>query len=317
VNPFIDETEFFTANIECLTEEKEIPFKVFIKAGERLLRVSEENQFMFVPFLSKMKDKKIREVYIHKQDLMKYINFSLSQINGSLESSKNVMVRARTVLMTFKNLYSCIEQQGVSKDSIEMLKRLSIETMKALRLEKNNLIFFEELMKDQSTLKYTLARTAYAALICEQLGWNSPGTLAKVSIASLLSDVGLGKEIVLGTKRMEDMSDSELSFFIGHTKRSVELLANRKEVSSDVLQAILHHHENCDGSGLLGVRKLQTYPLGAVIRVADEFVSLAFAKNPKFSSLWVLNSLNDLQDDRTYNQEYVNALSNAIIHKNY
>jgi HD-GYP domain-containing protein (c-di-GMP phosphodiesterase class II) len=298
-----------------LTEDQEIPFNVYIKAGERLLKVSSENQVIFLPFINKIKAKKIENVFIHNSEIMKYIHFNLGQINGCKSKHQNALSRARRVLMTFKSLYTCIEKQGASKEIIELLKSLSIETLKALKNEKNNIVFFQELMKDDSVLKYTMARTAFSVLISEELGWKSAQTLSKISIGSFLADLGLGNQLDLGTRTIEQMTDSEWMFFSDHTRRSVDLLSNKKDISSEMLQAVLHHHENCDGSGLLGMTKQYTYPLGSIIRVADEFVKRTFVKNQEFSSLWILNSLGDLQNDRLYNQEYVNALSSSIIRK--
>jgi HD-GYP domain-containing protein (c-di-GMP phosphodiesterase class II) len=119
--------------------------------------------------------------------------------------------------------------------------------------------------------------TFLAKLLCHKLQYTSEATLYKITLASLLCDVGLyDKTGVLGTK---------------HQEKSVQILKFLK-IPGDVDQIILHHHEYNDGSGPLKVTRHKIHPLAKVIRVTDEFTEILFSqkleKNIIFQQLYNL-----------------------------
>jgi HD-GYP domain-containing protein (c-di-GMP phosphodiesterase class II) len=315
----VTDLTLFSADKNLIDENQAVPFDVYIKAGNHTFRIIQENEIPFKPFVDKIKSKNIEDVFIHEKDLLKYIKFSLMRIAGENDKkviAKDTELKAQRILSTFRSIYHCLDKQGVSRANLDLLKDLAIEVVRSLKLEKNNVKFIETLMKDQSSLKFSLARTAYSILICEQLEWKSEQTLSKISIASLLCDVGLYDRLDLGSKPVDLMSDDEKNVFSMHTRKSADLLGAVNFISTESIQAILHHHEYCDGSGFLNLKQHAIYPLAQIIRVADDFVNLVFSSPFNVKPLTVIKGIDELRGNKRYNQQFVNALSKVLIKVN-
>ena len=55
-----------------------------------------------------------------------------------------------------------------------------------------------------------------------------------------------------------------------HSIVNAGILEKIPSISSDVVLAIKHHHENNDGSGPLGIKNSSIHPISKFIRLADE-----------------------------------------------
>lgn len=97
-------------------------------------------------------------------------------------------------------------------------------------------------------------------------------TLKELAIAGLVHDVGKLQLEKMGTD--DTLVIEQLRFVRMHSSLSYEILKN-EGFSDFVLQSILHHHENYDGSGYPDNLKKEEIPLGArILRVSDVFIAL-------------------------------------------
>lgn len=95
----------------------------------------------------------------------------------------------------------------------------------------------------------------------------------ELSVAGMLHDIG---KIVL-TRYLHDklsMNIEQIRYSRMHSKLSYDILKSLG-YSEFVLQSVLHHHENCDGSGFPDHLRDEEIPPGArILRVCDEFTAL-------------------------------------------
>ncbi len=115
--------------------------------------------------------------------------------------------------------------------------------------------------------------TMYAVEIGERMGL-SEEDLENLRLAGLLHDVGkIGTFDVILDKR-GTLSMEEFNLVKKHPERGCEILAPIKQFK-DILPAIRHHHERCDGMGYPGGLKREEIPLLArILCVADSFDSM-------------------------------------------
>lgn len=101
------------------------------------------------------------------------------------------------------------------------------------------------------------------------------GTCYELAIAGLLHDIGKIKlSRYLYGRAQEGFVLDEIKYMRMHSKISYDIL-QYYDLSPFVLQAVLYHHENYDGSGYPENLKGEDIPFGArVMRVADTFTAL-------------------------------------------
>lgn len=115
-----------------------------------------------------------------------------------------------------------------------------------------------------SNLSYRLAKELK---LSEEFCYN-------MAVAGMLHDIG--KEKVSGALDEDEdwLIVEEIHYVRLHSKASFDIL-KRRGYTQDILEAVLYHHENMDGSGypenLLG----EAIPLGArIIRICDVYAAL-------------------------------------------
>ncbi len=118
-----------------------------------------------------------------------------------------------------------------------------------------------------------------AKLISKELGLSEEFTY-ELSIAGMLHDIGKIKlASYLYGRRENTLHIEEMKYMRMHSQLSYDILKDRG-FSDTVLESVLYHHENFDGSGYPQNLKGEDIPMGArIIRVCDVFAAL-ISKRP-------------------------------------
>lgn len=97
----------------------------------------------------------------------------------------------------------------------------------------------------------------------------------EIAVAGLLHDLGkLEVAKYIYAREGETMHIEELKYVRTHSTISYTMLVKR-DYSQFVLESILYHHENYDGSGYPGNLSGERIPFGArILRVCDVFIAL-------------------------------------------
>ena len=101
----------------------------------------------------------------------------------------------------------------------------------------------------------------------------SSDTLHELAIAGMLHDIGKLK-LAENNHEKNNLVIEQLRYVRTHSQLSYEILKNMG-YSEFVLESILHHHENYDGSGYPDNLAGKDIPMGArILRICDVFIAL-------------------------------------------
>lgn len=103
----------------------------------------------------------------------------------------------------------------------------------------------------------------------------SPDICHELAVAGLVHDIGkLEIAKYLYSKEQAPLTIEELKYVRTHSTLGYAIL-NERHYSEFILQSILHHHENYDGSGYPSNLSGEDIPIGArILRVCDTFAAL-------------------------------------------
>lgn len=103
--------------------------------------------------------------------------------------------------------------------------------------------------------------------------------LLELGVGALLHDIGkiLVPQDVLN--KPDHLEDDEFGVLKLHTMRGYEALKHTKQFSDAALEAVLSHHERCDGQGYpLGKKKDEIHVYAKIVAVADVFDAITADK---------------------------------------
>lgn len=142
-----------------------------------------------------------------------------------------------------------------------------------------NLLDMLHCMRDYDDATYV--HSMNVALICNVMArWlrMSEEEISNATIAGLLHDVGkttIPDEII---KKPAKLTNQEYAIVKKHPQAGYELL-KKSNLSNDILNAILMHHERCDGSGYpLGLKGNQIPMYAKMVSIADVYDAMTSAR---------------------------------------
>ncbi len=127
--------------------------------------------------------------------------------------------------------------------------------------------------KDHYTYTHSHQVRGYALGLAEAIG-SPPDVISRLSAASLLHDIGkIGVSDGILTSK-DPLTEDELAELRTHPRLGVTIISNMPGLAACV-PAILHHHENYDGSGYPDGLKGEAIPLEArILCLANAFADM-------------------------------------------
>lgn len=172
------------------------------------------------------------------------------------------------------NTFAKILKSDVNKDDVEELIDSSWKMMDedANTYEMLGMIYSMHSYSD-ATYMHCMNVGVIATLIGKWLGWNEED-LKILNACGMFHDIGkltIGKEIL---DKPGKLTDEEYKIMKTHTIRGYEMLKNA-QIDKRILNAVLMHHERCDGSGYpLGVKSDKLDEFTKIIAIADVYEAL-------------------------------------------
>ncbi|MDD3219882.1 MAG: HD domain-containing protein [Lachnospiraceae bacterium] len=122
----------------------------------------------------------------------------------------------------------------------------------------------------------------------------------ELAVAGVLHDIGKLKLNRYIYEENDTLVVEEIKYVRMHAKLSYEILKDQNRYSDFILESILHHHENYDGSGYPDNLKADAIPLGAkLLRVCDVYAALT--SDRPYRSSFDENSAMELMIDEVKN----------------
>lgn len=115
-----------------------------------------------------------------------------------------------------------------------------------------------------------------AVAIAKECGF-SKEICHEIAIAGVMHDIGKLSmhSYFYGEKAAKVNTIQDMQYMRLHVTYSYEILKNRQEYSGYILNAVLYHHENYDGTGYPGKLKGEAIPEAArILHISDVFVAL-------------------------------------------
>lgn len=258
---------------------------IYIKiSDEKFLKIFSINDPLEKDRLQKYLDKGVNFLFIREQEFTAFTEYFLSLVVDKLKKAKAAPVEVKTLaeLAAFDNIIETVKQVGITGATAEQIKDSvgscleTIDKLKSIKSIFNNVFRSKNFISEHSLLVSYIA-----GKIATDTSWNSPQTLEKLSLASLLHDVSLEDNFlakqhdmdVSTLQQLEAKFDGEILEAVkNHPLKTAQMLTSGQHLFADVESIILQHHERLGGEGYPSkMNSSVVSPLSCLFIIAEEY----------------------------------------------
>lgn len=231
-----------------------------------------------LPFIVKLEDNIISNQYVNmlfQKEYAKYILFNPLIVRDRVIGVLNSFTKEPPTQSHIDLLTSLANNIAIAIDNAEAYDRLKQSYFQTVQ----SLVSAVE-AKDLYTESHSLRVSQYAAMICEEMGYDD-NFEEKVRTTGLLHDIGkIGiSDSILNKKGR--LNREENAIIKRHPAIACRILKGI-ELDDDIIEGIRHHHERYDGKGYPGYFRERDIPIiAAIISVADAFDAMTSKRSYK------------------------------------
>lgn len=199
----------------------------------------------------------------------------LQKLRQSVNQCEKQFVEAASTIKSInQNLYSrpqeCVKSaaQLVTKmvDSLLVDKDLAIHAM-------------NDKVAGEDVYYHSLNVSVLAMMLAKEIGLSRP-EISLIGLGSVFHDIGKTRVPDKILRKLDPLTPAEQNFLAEHPRYGEEI-ARTMKLPPPVIEIILHHHENMDGSGYPDKLNDKTIPrLTRIVAIANAFDNLCNQANP-------------------------------------
>lgn len=284
---------------------KGIEVHVFLNGKYIKMNYAEEQ---FVDILRRLQQKDLEEVFIKQEDCKRVLDeiqntMSSKSFYDPKTTDEQRIQNAEQSVEVVKNL---INQMGVDKQTMDIIKSVNQKTMKMLDESPSIFMFIKQFKKNCSEEFLRAILTGYlTSLVIEKFPWKSAPVKEKAALASMLCDITLNKEDFAALKDHELNGTPLDERLKNHPFEVAKLLSQKKDViPSETITIIEQHHELPDGTGFPGGIELHRFnQLSSIFIVCQKFTENLFAEGFDYNKRHsILSNLKKVYAGRTFDK---------------
>ncbi len=290
---------------------KKIVYPIFLKlSSAKYIKIAHSGEDLDQKKIEGIKKHGVEYFYLTNEDFKNYLKRNVQIAQNLLKFPQIAEAKKRDFFIGItKNLIEYEFNRDINPETISM-SLFAIHNTLLFVSKKGDFLKAIESLHDLSPtmIEHSILVSMLASAIALQSEEFNIKTVDVVALAALFHDFGM-KELpksLLG-KEVDEMDPEELKLYKTHPQLSSQLLSSMEEVPEAVYQAVLAHHELCDGSGYpFGIGKVKIHPIARVIALAN-YLAETWSKegNQTASFKSIVASLADKRD--LYDPQYIDT----------
>jgi len=306
--------DYILLNLNSLKVDDTIAFDIYIKKSKDYVVIIEAGTTLSQELYDKLENQE--NLYIRNEDkknltlTYRSLNTYIKHNKDNLEKRIELIYKLNTTLFEnyFKNEDNYMDMECMNS----IIKSLIFLVKYDRQIIKNTMPYFMDI---HSLANHSLHVAIYALHIGNQLRL-SDKELLKLGKASLLQDIGLKMIDDSLINKSTKLSEKEILKFQNHVRYSVDI-AKKNHISDPyIINAIMHHHENQDGSGYPDKKRDENIGIFAsILSICDVFDALTsnrpYRKNySSFDAIKMM--LKDESMAHKFNHTYLKILLQSL-----
>lgn len=263
---------YISIRVATLRGDLKITFNAYIKINDKMVLYLKKGDSFEGNRLKKLKDKKLRKMFITTDEEANYIDYLDKNIQMAYDNSSSVNIHTRAEIIqgdqqskteeVFEDLDN-VQSYNLAKEAAGKYVDFILSNDQALNSILN--INWAEHSEDQKISHHSIAVATLAIALANKLGITDSKQTQLLTMGALLHDFGHFESTIDYTKARDKMRPLELSFYSGHPTIGAQKVRSKKHFDEVVINIIEQHEELIDGSGPGKLLENQTDPLAVIV----------------------------------------------------
>lgn len=254
--------------------------------------------------------RKDRVLTLESIEKIKYNGFREVYIEDNLRPDIVFSEKIPSILREKVNLdYRTLNINGLIKDAKNIFERIRDNFDISYNIYNN--------IENYSNRAISVAEFNY--LIGRKMGYNNE-KLEKLVTVSLLYDIGMVCEDnpifmneVFNNPLYDKFNLQKKGFNLIHNSiYSFILLSGNPNIEATMKQSILYHHENYDGSGILGINNQKVYDFAKILRITDAYFIIINSIKDSTINMKDIRDFYERQSGKMFDEKIVKIFMSEI-----
>lgn len=281
----MDEKKYTPIRTRTLVPDSKLTFDLYISLKTKYIKYVNSNDIIEKDRLDEMVERKIKQLFIHDKDELKYQEFleeSLSSIASKTDltgaSKADILSNVTSSILrsAYDNSKSLFIFNLLQKAAVSLVKNIT----KSNEILRNFYLMIDDIDTDK-TFKVAIATASLSSCFGEEYGM-SEEQMAHMSMAAMLSNIAEinypSDKAHLFQMTEEDMKEEEFEEYKNHPQISYEILKENKSVPPEVLELVSQHEERENDKGYPGLA-LQLKSEVKILGICNTFSILRIFKS--------------------------------------
>lgn len=276
---------YITVRVSTLRGDQKIGFNTYVKINEKMILYLKQGDSFEGPRLKKLKEKKLRQMFILKDEEEKYLNYLKTNIDSAYDpnTTKDITKRAEIIQGSQQSNVEAVFENAHDADTYNKSKE---EAGKYVQFILNTTDAASALLSventDQSLAHHGVSVSTLSVALAKRLSIADEKKIQLMALGALLHDYGHSVKPIDLAMPLNKMTAENLEIWKNHTRVGAENVRNTKHFDPTVLNIILQHEERVNGTGPLGMLEKDQDPLATTVASANTVDRLlTFEKVPK------------------------------------
>ncbi|WP_373999613.1 HD-GYP domain-containing protein [Bdellovibrio bacteriovorus] len=264
--------DYVSIRVSTLRGDQKIDFNAYVKINDKMILYLRRGDSFEGERLQRLKDKKLRKMYILTDEENTYRNYLQKNIEMAYDNSSNKDIQTRTEIIQGSQ-QSNTEEVFDNPDNVESYNYCKDAAGKYVNFIMSNAQATQTIMNMENTDKniahHGVTVSTLSIALAQKLGINDPKKTQLLTLGALLHDYGHHNSPLNLNQPLDKMSPEDKKMWNQHPHDGAQKVHDKKHFDQTVINIIAQHEETINGAGPKGMREKEMDPLSVIVSSAN------------------------------------------------
>lgn len=264
--------DYVSIRVSTLRGDQKIDFNAYIKINEKMVLYLRQGDSFEGDRLKRLKDKKLRKMYILSDEETNYRNYLQRNIETAYDDSagRDMQTRAEVIQGSQQNNAEELFENPENAASYNYAKDAAGKYVQFIMTNAQALSSIMKIENSEKNIAHHGVTVATLAIgLANKLGIKDDKKTQLLTLGALLHDYGHHSSSLDLNRPVASMSAEDQVIWKAHPNLGATRVQDKKHFDQTVINIIAQHEETINGSGPMGLKEKDMDPLAVIVSSAN------------------------------------------------